>query len=347
MTQRIVYVLGAGFSAPVGLPTVSNLLTVSKDMYEGAPDKYGHFLKVFELVRQLHAGKSSFSMDLTNIEEILSLLEVEEFAGSGKNRDNVIDYLRDVVTGPLRPMIKGNAAQASWKSSFLSEDSVWAAYCVFVANLAGCSFRFGADGTIQRSAVVGSAVYSVISLNYDGVLETAARRIAETSGGEAPVGFEVVTSKRRGNGVQLIKLHGSADDRTIVAPTWNKGGRTDLSPAWNAALEVLTGANYIRFLGYSLPESDAYVRYLLKAAGAHAFNLKGVDVICLDPDWGDHQYPVRNRYRSFMKLPFRFASADLEEYLGRLFRVSVNDGTRPNDFGPILETTHEAFMTRL
>ena len=49
MRDKIVYLLGAGFSAPLGLPLVSNFISKSKDLYFEQPGKYSHFLEVHKL----------------------------------------------------------------------------------------------------------------------------------------------------------------------------------------------------------------------------------------------------------------------------------------------------------
>ena len=42
VTDRGVYIVGAGFSAPLGLPVMSNFLMKSKDMYPLDPERFGY-----------------------------------------------------------------------------------------------------------------------------------------------------------------------------------------------------------------------------------------------------------------------------------------------------------------
>lgn len=43
MPEKVVYILGAGFSAPLGLPVMSNFLVKSKDLYFSDTEKYKRF----------------------------------------------------------------------------------------------------------------------------------------------------------------------------------------------------------------------------------------------------------------------------------------------------------------
>ena len=51
--EKVTYILGAGFSAPLGLPVMQDFLAKSKDLYFSDPRRYRHFERVFDLVRNL------------------------------------------------------------------------------------------------------------------------------------------------------------------------------------------------------------------------------------------------------------------------------------------------------
>ena len=48
--ENVVYLLGAEFSAPLGLPVMKDFLLKSKDLYFQNRDEYGHFVEVIEEV---------------------------------------------------------------------------------------------------------------------------------------------------------------------------------------------------------------------------------------------------------------------------------------------------------
>src|SRR5713101_3208570 len=104
MPERVVYVLGAGFSAPLGLPTVGNFLERSKDLYFREPAKYPEFKAVFDTINRLSVCKNYFKTDLFNIEEILSLLEMQcAVTDSKQDRQRFVKYICDVITAYTPP----------------------------------------------------------------------------------------------------------------------------------------------------------------------------------------------------------------------------------------------------
>jgi hypothetical protein len=91
-------------------------------------------------------------------------------------------------------------------------------------------------------------------------------------------------------------LHGSVDDGEIVPPTWNKTlASKRIQQAWQLAHWLLSEANHVRVLGYSLPEGDNYIKYLFQVSAIKSSHLKSFDVLCLDPDGA-----VRARYDRFL-----------------------------------------------
>ena len=88
MTENVVYLLGAGFFYPLGLPVMGNFLEKSKDMYFEDKGGYQHFEEVFEKIREMHVSKTYYDTDLTNIEEILSILEMEQHLGDKSSKQS-------------------------------------------------------------------------------------------------------------------------------------------------------------------------------------------------------------------------------------------------------------------
>lgn len=109
--------------------------------------------------------------------------------------------------------------------------------------------------------------------------------------------------KKKKDDLTYIKLHGSSDKAdSIVTPTWRKTFDNSNDDKWKFAGEILSKANHIRIIGYSLPITDSYLKYFLKWGAAQAQNLKSIDVICLD----DEQHSVENRYRDFIHHKLNF-----------------------------------------
>jgi hypothetical protein len=299
--ERVVYILGAGFSAPLGLSVMSNFLEKSRDAYSADQLKYRHFARVFENVRAMSYAKNYYACDLFNIEEILSILELNYFL-SGKTLSlHFRQYVADVVNHFTPPASSITHATVNPYTCFLAS----------LLNVQSRHYR-SEEGKFMYQYDARSSVettYDIVSMNYDLVLERTHESLAlGANAGALPA--LLMTWDKNENGCHLAKLHGTAENARIVAPTWRKGSPL-VSRAWSLAREVLKRANHLRFLGYSLPESDAYFRYLLKSAVLDCQNLKTIDVLCLDPT-----RDVQKRYEAFVTFPKRrFKSCDIKEYL--------------------------------
>jgi hypothetical protein len=160
------------------------------------------------------------------------------------------------------------------------------------------------------------------------------------------LGIEITFEKRLkfdGSSLPLAKLHGSADTTAIVAPTWNKSLNKQMKPVWAAAQTMLSQANHLRIIGYSLPRSDSYVQYLLKSAVTSSPHLKTIDVICFDESGS-----VKERFNEFVRFPYyRFVNARSEVYLRMVFeqhRTVIRDVNRNMVIYDRCEEAHEAFI---
>jgi hypothetical protein len=350
MINKVVYVLGAGFSAPLGLPVMSNFIIKSKDLYFHAPEQYGHFKNVFDLIDKLSPSKSYFNTDLFNIEEILSILEMGTFLEGRRIGGEGIftDYIIDVVKAFTPPMPQlPNELPLNW-DEFLFRDTLLEAYGCFVGNLFALQII---PAVVRPHAITALKLqrftdikteYAIITLNYDQVLENCAERFNELAKQDTVFNFIKTSEPTDWKQPPLYKLHGSVDTRLIVPPTWAKGTEPKIKDTWKHTFEILKQANYLRFIGYSLSTADSYFKYLLKGAIIGAPHLKGIDVICLDEDGS-----VKKRYDDFIRFRFyRFRNANIKDYL-QLLREAQNMRNR-NIQSPLimnkLEAVHEDFM---
>jgi hypothetical protein len=95
--------------------------------------------------------------------------------------------------------------------------------------------------------------------------------------------------------IPLLKLHGSlnfshtgpgdawspvkvSDSPQIIPPVFNKADSTFGTPIWKAGLEALRTCKNLIVCGYSLPTSDSYMQYFLKAALGPNRNLNQIFV---------------------------------------------------------------------
>lgn len=112
--DNVVYVLGAGFSAPLGLPVMSSFIEVSKNLYASDKKRYAHFGRVFDSIRKKLAYITLYyKSNLDNIEEVLSILEMERLAGkvSIEETKDYIKYIIDVIQHFTPPIIGSGEAE--------------------------------------------------------------------------------------------------------------------------------------------------------------------------------------------------------------------------------------------
>lgn len=316
--ERVVYLLGAGFSAPLGLPVMNNFLSKSKDMYFEDPKRFGHFPEVLEQIRDFSVVKNYYDSDLFNIEEIFSILEMSSQLEGKRLKKNFIRYLSDVINfyTPNIPPYK-DTLPSNWHDIMFGVDKSHKNYGYFYAALQNLCIKKPIRHrvfSIETSNDI-KAFFVVITLNYDRILENYSDYLSSFLNirtdrlnfvSEFSNGMETFSERP-----YLAKLHGSVEFDNIVPPTWSKGVDRKILSAWQIAYRALIEATQIRIIGYSLPTADAYVKYLLKAAVMKAPHLKNLDVLCLDPS-GE----VRRKYDEFVRYPFyRFMNCNVSDYL--------------------------------
>lgn len=349
--EKVVYILGAGFSVPFGLPLVNNFIEKSKDLFATSSEEFGYFEEIFKLQDSLSKIKNCYRSNLYNFEEVLSLLEMQNYFSGNDLPENYTRYISDVIrsytpkfsmrteTGNSPDSQLLNLVESDLPSDFLR------GLILFTASL--CNRSLGAYRP-DRSYSVRTFTrlinrnydYKVISLNYDRLLEQALATLKELDF-QACQGFshEVDDSTDIEN-LSLVKIHGCVQKGNIIPPTWKKGSGSDVSRLWNTAYKMLSETNHIRVIGFSLPETDSYFKYLLKTSFLNSTNLKSFDVLCYDPDRS-----VEQRYREFITFPnLRFANEKTESYLGHTFDI---EGCNYNNQGASklrydLETNHNS-----
>ncbi|MFC1546651.1 hypothetical protein ACFL4O_02920, partial [bacterium] len=90
---------------------------------------------------------------------------------------------------------------------------------------------------------------------------------------------EIVDSRPYDSGIIDLKIN----NPFIIPPTWNKGKEYEmLKNVWKTAAKELKEASNIYVLGYSLPETDTFFRYLFALGTMGEFNLRKFWIY--DPD---------------------------------------------------------------
>jgi len=322
MKEEVVYITGAGLSAVADLPVMSNFLEKAKDIYLKNPEKYSHFQSVINYINDLSSIKNYFSSNLHDIEEILSIIEMAETVG-GKEEIGFRKFIRETIEyyTPKHEQIDDLKIN---HMNFLGEERFYQLFGAFILSLTNVSYKPRAV-PVNRIRITQNRryeinfyankdvknTYTIITLNYDRLVESIFDYI---SNHPCLIPNEESLFFRENNGLNLYKLHGSID-KEIIPPTWNKILNTHVQKAWEGAYNALKNAKHIRILGYSLPKSDSYIKYLFKAAIAENNYLKTIDIICLD----DENCSVEKRFQKFINYNLRFKNVDLTDYLKKFY----------------------------
>ena len=345
--ENVLYLLGAGFSAPLGVPVMSNFLSMAKDQFADNPKEFEHFAPIFDKIKRLGDLKNVFRADLSNIEEILSILEVPTFLEQNGDAGSFATFLADVVSY-YTPTPKLELPRPSGRACHtFGVDGLVNGYAHFVAALFNLRIPVLENVQDQPTILRDSRAplrYSVITTNYDRVLELYADFISTNWGIQCTFMSIADAAKTGFNGEApaLAKLHGGVGDVTIVPPTWSKGSHPKIVPHWQASATLISQAHHIRIIGYSLAPADAYIRFLLKHAVLDASNLKTVDVICLD----DAKGTVERNYRTFFSRDFkgyRFRSQKIEDLFVPFINQWQTDSGSQSD---ALERAHQVCFAK-
>ncbi|MCL5772311.1 MAG: SIR2 family protein [Actinobacteria bacterium] len=316
--HKVVYVLGAGFSEPLGLPLMTNFIEKSKDIfYEDKTDKYKYFNDIYELIDKMGSLKSYINCDLFNIEEILSLLEMEYYIGNNKkDLEDYKKFIKDVIEfyTPVLIPNERNRDIGNWNDFCFGDAKIYRRYGIFLSYLLQIKI-FKNRGVKIENAKTQTYIepsynenhkdteYSIITLNYDRVIENIIDFIKKNHN-------DTNEKSEFLNTFKLIKLHGCIST-DIILPTWNKKYTELVFSTWEEAYKELSSANSIRIIGYSLPISDNYIRYLFSIALRYSKHLKNIDVIALDKN-GE----TKKRYESFFSFPnFNFKDKNFSDFL--------------------------------
>lgn len=326
MKKKVVYVLGAGFSKPLGIPTMREFYDKARDLYDENRKEFKSFEDLERDLQRLYKIAAFFKSDHKNIEEIFSLIEMGLLLGNENlktTKEAVKDFICYVIekttpdkTSFDRSKIPVNYGQLN--KGVFGKNNEYSMYGDFVAGLFQIKFTSSqkANQTEPEKFVFSvpdetSTKYSIITLNYDMVIENCVELLKECYPDSETLALTDSTETAK-NSLCLVKLHGSIKDKQIIPPIWNKNIERKIWENWKTAYNLLKDADHIRIIGYSLPEMDINVRYLLKSSILEPQKSKSIDIICKNKEVGDiyKNFTKSDSFRSF-----NFYEASVEDYL--------------------------------
>lgn len=314
-TNHNVYILGAGFSKNAGIPVIKEFLNEMRTSLnwlrkEGWTEAQAT-KEVLLFRKQAASAALRVNLDVENIEDLFSLA-----AASGQEILTqsistaiaaTIEYCHCHTTNPTITLSVGAgfAAPDSWqKKGTQAGQDVYEVpvYDIYAGLLSG--------ELCEPQAYMNN---TVISFNYDMILENALMSIGvpidygfEPDRVEHQDSWERVQANDK-NKLKVLKIHGSVnwfkketDPETLciyreykdghndgqvflIPPTWRKDFSGPLGDVWAQALLALRNATRIIFLGFSFPDTDAHIKYLMAAGLQENISLRNIFCINKDP----------------------------------------------------------------
>ena len=171
MSEKVVYLLGAGFSAYRGIPTLRSFYSKSKDMYQDQRDKFSEFTEIFNELDNITKVSNYYQSDVSNIEETLSILEMESQIDGKDLHNKYLKYITKVInyyTPSIKPY--GNNWPGTWPEYIFGSEEIWRRYGYFLGSLLNLKVIRNSNPK-DSSAFVYSPLeepkfeYSIVSLN--------------------------------------------------------------------------------------------------------------------------------------------------------------------------------------
>lgn len=316
VTNHNVYILGAGFSKNAGLPLLSGFLNEMRSSVNWLKKEERLELTATRevLLFRKRAASAALRVNL-NVENIEDLFSLAAASGEEAAAENIstaiaatIEYSRShaQTLGPMEVAAKADfPIPQSWAKTGGDEYKTRfevQLYDQYAGLLNGdlCDHQDYMDNT-------------VISFNYDTILEDALLRIGvpidygfQKDWVEYDEGWQSAQTKNKQ--LKLLKIHGSInwfqhkrelqnltvyktynDGYTkgrvaLIPPTWRKDFSGPLSDVWRGAIHALREATRIIFIGFSFPDTDAHIKYLLAAGLQENISLR--NIYCINPSPG-------------------------------------------------------------
>lgn len=353
-TTDTVFILGAGASREAGAPLMSDFLDIAQDLLvEGRlSNDTKHFQGVFELLAELQIVHSKSSLDLNNIESIFGAIEMSKIIGRLVSREQheieiALDSIRRLIVRTLEETVKFTVTNGE-----IQPHSSYEKFSDLVLELIERRNRRVSIITFNYDIALDIALHrSGLKINYmiPGKLHTDGVNLLKLHGSinwgrcanqecnsivpheidrflrsyQPPYSSQVVRKDHRVHiSDSLAKLQHCnqqirGSDSVLIPPTWNKSDYHGmLAKVWSEAADSLNSARYIYVMGYSLPESDAFFRYLFALGTAGKSRIQSFAVF--DPD---ETGTIEDRYRRLIGTGLR----DRFEYRPLKFSRAVDE----------------------
>lgn len=238
--ERVVWLLGAGFSKPLGGPLFSELLSENTG-------------------RWVRAWLSSRGLDIPDLEDAVFKFDYGRSSRLWANAEECLSLVDEARTNDVARVVVGNGTALPTgeieKLGFVLRRFVAAATSHFVDQAERSSELPEAWEPFRSWAKSLSEADSIISFNYDRVVELLLKRAEKNLTPlklHGTVPSDLCAEIRDGNDISTIATPGPGKMRHMRGP--------DHEGTWRKAEKVLQQAERLIVIGYSFPVSDPVVR---------------------------------------------------------------------------------------
>jgi NAD-dependent SIR2 family protein deacetylase len=309
--MKTVFILGAGASALAGVPMMAEFLDRAERLFREQNDSAAQ--DVFRAITELQGVYAKSYLDLDNIEAVFGAIEMAQLIGKLADRSpesiatlrgNLINMIvRTVEMTTHFPVREGQIQTAKPYGPFAkmiaelinpqSGKRMDVSFLTFNYDLALDQALFWS--VIPTDYGLGEKLKSNHlpllklhgSINW-GICEKC-KAIVAFELGEVPMSIRSDATKFTYNiGTRIgLKKHCGEPLKgppVLVPPTWNKNDyHSGLQRVWAQAAKELGQADNIIIIGYSLPETDSFFRYLFALGSTSDTRLKRLWVV--NPDY--------------------------------------------------------------
>jgi NAD-dependent SIR2 family protein deacetylase len=285
LDERIVFILGAGASQHAGAPLMSNFLSVARELAHER--QLPAFDLVFSAINSLHHSQAKSEFDLENLEMVFGAFQMARRLGmlgnlSDREIENLPSAMSSVIASTLDEHVWYPADKEGW---WPTEGYGALASMIRDLRVSRCSIL-----TFNYDVALDYSLYAM-GLKIDYGLDSDVRHADD---GRLPVlKLHGSLNWSRCSTCKIIRpfegrpvAHRTSEDRVllrcsphlsmskhcdvatdvnpvVIPPTWEKAsGHDELINVWRRAARELSRASHIIVLGYSMPESDMFFRYL-------------------------------------------------------------------------------------
>lgn len=297
--SSIVFILGAGASKMAGAPLMNEFLDTSYNLWKMGmvSESEKDFMLVFKAVSELQKVHSKSQLDIINIESVFSAFEMAKTLKKFSNfspqktaqlskamRQLIVKTIEKTIIfqkspeSPVPPKPYMEFSELLYKLHFSSKPKQTVSVITFNYDMCvdyalyskNIHFDYGlkkelTNGYLPLLKLHGSLNWgycakckSIIPFELDEYCRKNGWHTRKSSTGSHYL-MEI------GSNLNQLKHCGKSIDSNpaIVPPTWNKTDyHRTLSSIWSHAAKQLSESENIFIIGYSLPQSDTFFRYL-------------------------------------------------------------------------------------